>query len=115
VFGRQTRLGVRTPLAKRHRITEFVAVREKLENLGTSCTESAVTGDVMMAYKFLLLAVYRFETSVFGDMGERNRKLAIRARKQKRVNVSCGQGRRSEISELNSNCGGIFPAIQRTV
>src|ERR1700730_1797488 len=41
-FGCQTRLGVGAASGKGDRISEFVAVREKLKNLGTSCTESAM-------------------------------------------------------------------------
>ena len=49
------------------------------------------------AYKFLSLAVYRFETFICAETDYCHRKLAIRARKQKRMNVSRGHRRPSEI------------------
>ena len=46
LFGCKTRLGVGTSGGKGHRISEFVAVGEELENLCASSAESAVAGDV---------------------------------------------------------------------
>src|ERR1700730_19370266 len=46
LLGCQTRLGSGASRGKRHRISEFVAVGEELKNLGASCAESAMTGDV---------------------------------------------------------------------
>ena len=49
------------------------------------------------AYKFLSLAVYRFETFICAEADDCHRKLATRARKQERMNVSRGHRRPSEI------------------
>ena len=49
------------------------------------------------AYKFLSLAFYRFEIFICAETDYCHRKLAIRARKQKRMNVSRGHRRPSEI------------------
>src|SRR5713226_8410240 len=45
-FWRQTGFDVRASRGKGHGIPEFVAVGEESKNLGASCAESAMTGDV---------------------------------------------------------------------